>query len=228
MALFLGKDKDKQKAYQKRAQEVLAANAEFGTRVRARVAESLGDVATQAPKLAGSMVTTATKGAQFLGSKLLAPTVNARSFTPSKPLPVSDVEIQKFAKYWSTVSSPMSAIEDLRLGKLAPEQVEALQAVYPQLYQSIVQKVTARLGELDQKGVFIPYRARLELDMLLQMNGAGEPTASPARVALFQEIRAITPNSEQLERPPPPPKPVNLASHLRSGSELIDPQGAAQ
>lgn len=227
LALFMGKETDAQAAYRKRAKEILDANAEYGTRVRARVEETLGELAPQAPKLAASMTTTATRGAQFLASKLPAPTVNARSFTPSKPMPVSSVDIDKFAKYWAAVSNPMSVLESLKVGRLTPEQVEALQVVYPELYQSVRIKVVERLGELDRKGTFIPYRSRLELDMLLGLAGAGEPTVSPQMVQLFQQIRATAPSPEEQERPTPPAKPVNIASHLRSGRDAIDP-GAQQ
>jgi len=223
IALFMGRDTDKQIAYRKRTKEILEANAEYGSRVRARVEETMAGLAPQAPRLAASMATTATRGAQFLASKLPAPIVNARSLTPSKALPVSDYEIDRFAKYWATVASPVDVLADLKVGRLAPEQVEALQAVYPELYRSIVAKVTERLGDLDRRGTFIPYRTRLQLDMLLGMNGAGEPTATPARIALFQEIRAMAPSASEQERPTPPNKPVNISSHLRSGRDAIDP-----
>lgn len=227
LALFMGKERDKQEAYRKRAREILDANAEYGTRVRARVEETFAAVSPQAPKLAASVATKATKGAQFLASKLPAPIVNAQSLTPSRPRPVSDVELEKFARYWSAVSSPVSVLEDLQRGKLAPEQVEALQAVYPEFYQSLRLKVVERLGALDSKGTLVPYRARLQLDLLLNLNGAGEPTASAQRVQLFQGLRAEEPAPGEAERPTPPARPINIASRLRSGRDALEP-GAQQ
>jgi hypothetical protein len=227
MALFMGKENDKQAAYRKRAREILDANAEYGTRVRARVEETLGGLAPQAPKLAASMATTATRGAQFLASKLPGAIVNSRSLTPSRPLPVDDVALEKFARYWAAVASPVSVLEDLRRGRLAPEQVEALQVVYPQMYQTIRVKVIERLGEADRKGTLVPYRARLQLDLLLNLNGAGEPSASPERIALYQALRAQEPAPNDAERPAPPARPVNIASRLRSGRDALEP-GAPQ
>jgi hypothetical protein len=223
LALFMGKEKDKQKAYRARAAEVLEANADFGARIRNRSEATLGDLPTKAPKLAASLVTTATRGAQFLSTKLPSPIVNAQSFTPrSSVLPVSDVELHKFARYWSAVSSPLSTLDDLRRGKLTPEQVEATRAVYPELYTTIVTKVQTTLRELDAKGTFIPYTARLQLDLLLGLDGAGEPTASPAFIARFQQMQAQSEAGGGREQGPTPAnRPINIAPRLRSGLDAM-------
>jgi hypothetical protein len=225
LELFLGKHKDKQKAYQARAAEILGANENFGARIRGRVEDTLGDLPTKAPKLAASMVTTATRGAQFLATKLPAPTVNAQSFTPrSSALPVSDVQLHSFALSYAAVANPASTIQSFERGTLTPEQVEATKIVYPELYQTIVEKVQTKLRDLDAKGAFIPYTARLQLDLLLGLNGAGEPTASPAFVAMFRQIQAESEKAGGQEPGPTPPKrPINLASSLRSGRDAFDP-----
>lgn len=223
LTLFMGKEKDKQKAYRARAAEVLEANADFGARIRNRSEETLGALPAKAPKLAASLVTTATRGAQFLATKLPAPIVNAQSFTPrSSVLPVSDVELHQFARYWAAVSNPLSTLEDLARGKLTPEQVEATKAVYPQLYTTIVTKVQARLRDLDAKGVFIPYAARLQLDLLLALDGGGEPTASPDFVLRFQQMAAQSQAAGGREQgPTPPSRPINISSRLRSGADAM-------
>lgn len=223
LELFRGKEQDNQKAYRKRAGEILAVTAEYGSGIRARTAEALGGLPAKAPKLAAAMTVTATKGAEFLKSKLPSGTVNTRSLTPnSAPVTVSDLEIAQFAKYWSAVANPLSVLDDLRRGTVSPEQVEALRAVYPKLYQQVQHSVRTKLLELDQQGTLVPYQARLQLDLLLGLDGGGEYTASADFMVRFADMQAGAPGAGQEQRPQPPARPVNIASRLRTGTDALD------
>ena len=223
LELFRGKEADNQKAYKKRVRELLTATENFGANIRTQSAEALGGLPERAPKLSQAMVTTATKGAEFLKSKIPAPLVNTRSLTPNaQPLIVSDLEIAKFARYWSAVSSPLSVLDDLRRGTVAPEQVEALRAVYPKLYETVQNGVRSKLMDLDERGVIVPYQARLQLDLLLNLDGAGEPTASVEFMVRFQELMRASPDGGGQPQPQPPARPVHLASRLRSGTDALD------
>jgi hypothetical protein len=225
MTLFRGKETDNQKAYQRRAGEVLAATQDFGAGIRDRATTALADLPSSAPKLSANLATTATKGAEFLKSKLPAPLHNTKSLTPkSVPVTVSDLEIQQFARYWSAVTNPLSVLDDLRRGDCTKEQVEALQAVYPKLYDQIQNTVRTQLMELDEQRVLVPYQARLQLDLLLDLNGAGEPTATVEFMTRFQEIAANQPQGGNAPQPQPPAKPLNFASRLRSGSDTLNAQ----
>ena len=218
LELFRGKEADNQKAYKKRVTELLASTENFGAGIRARSEEALGELPAKAPKLSQAMVTTATRGAEFLKSKIPAPIVDSKSLTPKTTPPiVSDFEIAQFARYWSAVSNPLSVLDDLRRGTVAPEQVEALQAVYPKLYQSIQTGVREKLLELDEAGIIVPYQARLQLDLLLNLNGAGEVTASVEFMLRYQQAAATVPNGGKPQRQPPP-QPVNLSANTAAGS----------
>ncbi len=224
LELFRGKEADNQKAYQKRVRELLASTENYGAGIRARSEEALGDLPGQAPKLSQAMVTTATRGAEFLKSKVPAPIVNSKSLTPKTTPPiVSDFEIAQFARYWSAVSNPLSVLDDLRRGTVSPEQVEALRVVYPKLYESVQSGVRSKLMELDEAGIIVPYQARLQLDLLLDLNGGGEETASVEFMVRFQEASARTPDGGKSAQRQPPPKPVNLSGRLSSGSAKLDP-----
>lgn len=219
--LFRGKEADNQKAYKKRVRELYAATENFGTGIRDASEQALGRLPEQAPKLSQAMVTTATRGAEFLKSKVPAPLVDSKSFTPhSTPIAVSDFEIAEFARYWSAVSNPLSVLDDLRRGTVSSEQVEALQAVYPRLYQKVQESVRTKLMELDEKGVVVPYQARLQLDLLLDLNGAGEETASVEFMVRYQQAAAAAPDTGAPE-PVPPQKPVQLSGRYAPGSSHI-------
>lgn len=224
LELFRGKEADNQKAYRKRVREVLAATENYGAGVRQATEHVLGGMPAQAPKLAQSMVATATKGAEFLKSKIPAPIINAKSLTPNSTPPiVSDLEISEFARYWSAVSNPLSVLDALRRGTVSSEQVEALQAVYPKIYQQLQSGVRQKLMELDEKGTIVPYQARLQLDLLLNLNGGGEETASVEFMVRYQQAAQAAPQGSQAPRPAPPAKPLNISSRLSSGSSRLDP-----
>jgi hypothetical protein len=71
-------------------------------------------------------------------------------------------------------------------------------------------------------GTFVPYSARLQLDLLLALDGAGEPTASPAFVSRFQQMQAQSEASGGREQGPTPPnRPINIAPRLRSGLDQM-------
>lgn len=221
---FRGREANNQKAYRKRAQEVLAASENFGEKIRGRAEEALGELPTQMPGVAGSVITRATVGAEFLKSKLPAPLVNAKSLTPnSRPPIVSDYEIAQFARYWSAVANPLSALEDLRRGTLSREQVEALRVVYPKLHLQIQNAVRTQLLELDEKGTPVSFQARLQLDLLLDLGGAGEPTASPDFMVRFAQYAQQQPAAASEQKPQPPARPINIAKRLRTGTDALDP-----
>jgi hypothetical protein len=219
LTLFQGKAKDLQQAYKDRSEEIRASTQAFGAPIRANAAVALGGLAETQPTLAANMVTTATIGAAFLESKLPSGTVNLKSFTPnSAPVTVSSQEISQFARYWSAVHHPLSVLDDLRRGTATSEQVEALKAVYPALYTQIRQQVMTSLMEADSRGVLIPYQARLQLDLLLDLDGAGEPTATADFMSRFQAISQSNPEGSDEARPKPPARPVNIANRLNPGS----------
>jgi hypothetical protein len=52
-----------------------------------------------------------------------------------KPSPPSDQDVSRFRRAWSAVERPLSVLEDLCEGVLSRDQVQALEAVYPALYE---------------------------------------------------------------------------------------------
>jgi predicted Abi (CAAX) family protease len=76
--------------------------------------------------------------------------------------------------------------------------------------------------ELDEAGIIVPYQARLQLDLLLNLDGAGEVTASVDFMMRFQEASAKEPHGGKPQRQPPA-QPVNLSGRYASGSSQLDP-----
>lgn len=174
LAAFQGRWKTPEEAYRRRFEQLSAANDNHAQSVRTAVADHLGDATTQDPQLTSSAVVTATNAVQFLQSKFGTPAFNFNSLTPisDKPTP-SRAEIMQTARYWAAVDKPMSVFDDLQRGKVTREQVEALKAVYPKLYDWMRQETVRRIRAKDQAGETLPLSQRMTLDVLLDLNGAG-------------------------------------------------------
>jgi hypothetical protein len=102
--------------------------------------------------------------AQFLDSKMpkdpnagLPPSV-ANPWQPSK------TELDRFHRYREAVEQPARVLKNMAAGFISPEQVEAIQAVYPAMYADLQQKIGERL--LMQKKP-LAYPQRLAMSALL-------------------------------------------------------------
>lgn len=96
----------------------------------------------------------------------------AREYTPST------IEISKFKRYVRAVENPLTLLEDMKNGTVTSEGVEAVQEVYPNLYQRIQQSVIEQIAE-DPEAV--SYEKRLSLGILLNMPTEGSLTPESIR-----------------------------------------------
>lgn len=137
---------------------------------------------------AGYAAPNATKFAQlslgratsFLYSKLPKDMVAVQdpfSKTDFKP---SSLELSKFKRYLQTVENPYSTLKDLETGTLTKEHVEALQAVYPSIYNQMQQEAMSYAG----KNSGLSYSKKVQLGMLL--NIPTTPSLQPAALARLQ------------------------------------------
>jgi hypothetical protein len=180
---FVGKGHSPVTAYKKRSEEVVRAAADPAGFAE-RVGKAIEPFTARTPKLAGAVGMTTARGINFLASKLPA---NAIRINPLRPqdakLTASDADIRKFALYWETVNNPLVALDALAKKRLTREHVEALREVYPLMYQDIRRQA---LEILSEKRHTMGYDQRAQFDLLLDLNGAGEPSFS----AQFQQLLA--------------------------------------
>jgi hypothetical protein len=190
---FTGKAKDLQSAYERRVAELTDASRDMGAGVRASMLTAMGGGADAMPRLTQAATLTATKGAQYLESQLPSGTAAPTVFQPTRKISPSDLQIREFAQKWSAVANPLSVIDDLRRGTVTHAQIDALKAVYPELYAEVQVKALEKIRVLDEQGKRMPFNDRLQLDLFLDLNGAGEPTLSGKfidRVAGMQAAKA--------------------------------------
>lgn len=165
-------------AYEQRAKDVQAL-ASDPKALADRVSANIGPWAHHAPGTAAALTSAASRAASFLAQK--------SSHPPAGPLAPKWVagpgERGKFSKYVEAVQDPMTVLRQAAAGHVSPEALEAVRAVYPQLYgslqQSLLEAVTAHEGG-------VPYRQRVVLGLLTDNNLDG--SMSPLAFTLSQSV----------------------------------------
>lgn len=222
MAAFLGSHEDKQLAFRARAKEIHDATADMGERVRQVVASDMADLNESFPGFTGSLAAGMTRAALFLESKLPP---SYRAAAPGAPgrstRAVADHDIAKFARYWSAVHDPVSVVEDMALGTVSGEQIEAVKAVYPELYLSLSEKLLERAADIDAAGGRIPMQTRMQLGRFVGVQI--EPAFRSSVLGLLDQARQGRDQAAgQGARPSAPP---NLAQS--AGPESVQIQARA-
>lgn len=166
-------------AYQQRAADVRALAADPQA-LADRVAANLGPGAHHAPGLAAALTAAASRAVAFLASKSAQPPRG-----PLAPaLPPGAAERGKFDRYVEAVQAPASVLRQAAAGHVSPEAVEAIRAVYPQLYGSMQD---ALLEALTSHGGTVPYSQRVVLGLLTNndLDGSMSPLAFTMTQAVF-------------------------------------------
>jgi hypothetical protein len=135
--------------FEKAAQRVREAQAN-PLIIEQRVRASAGPWATEAPGVYGSLLSSAQRAQAFLESKLPEPRKDPYSLTAHlEEDDLSDSEKYDFTQYAKAVADPMGVLKDVADGDVTPQQVEALENVYPQLYSQMRSEVLRRVADLD-------------------------------------------------------------------------------
>lgn len=138
-----------------------------------RVTANTGNLSEVAPLVSAQMVATAQRAVSYLSSVAATP-------APKGPLAApwerSAAERRALSLAVETVESPLSVLEYAAAGMLAPEQVAALNAVYPALGRTLADKALAQLAESPS----MPYSQRIMVGFLagVDPDGSLSQTAS--------------------------------------------------
>jgi hypothetical protein len=93
----------------------------------------------------------------------------------------------------------MSILDDLERGKVVPEKIEAVQAVWPELYRRMQQTTFAALADAQDP---IEYDRRVLLELALGGGGTLEPSLRPEVLALMHSTASA--DKQATPRMPPP------------------------
>lgn len=129
--------------------------------------------------------------AQFLDSKMPKSPFQGMPAALAPPWQPSSVEIDRFGRYAEAVNQPARVLKNMARGFISPEQVEALQAVYPAMYADLQQKISERL--LMQKKP-LPYQQRAALAAILGPQALG---MTPQQVQILQQSQVMSAGAGQ-------------------------------
>lgn len=212
LAAFAKSDEDPREAFVRHARDVYAAQQP--AQATAKLAKSFEPLYSHAPQLAQAATAATQRANSYLASKIPSGAVSVNIFSPAKyETAISDEDLHKFATAWNTVNNPLAILDDIRDNMLTVEQVEAVKVVYPELFQQIQLKVREQLTKLKEPP---PYSTRLQLDLLLDLNGAGEPSMTPQFQRTLANISQMQMQQQAQAQPRPPVAPSAKASQYRS------------
>jgi hypothetical protein len=213
---FAGADETRRMAYEKRRDQVASLIAS-PPKLAATIQRHVEQISLVSPRLGAQMafdMAKALKATQDAApvekeNGILAPKKDKRF--------VSDQEIQRFGEAWEGITSPLTLLEDLRQGELTYAKRDAVRTAYPDLFREMQLATLERLSTVDYD---MPLQSRTQLDLMLNLNGAGEPSLRPDFLAR-QSGRAQQRAQAEQTNPPPNGRAPNIARGAATLSESI-------
>lgn len=205
-------------AFDEKVREYLeTADPETSTR---RLGERTEELSGDAPRTQAAIQTTALRGAEFVRSRVPMRSQRAHlvpgRIGQTRP---SHQEMASFLRTARAVEDPLSILDELEAGRLSRESVEAVRAVYPRIYQRILEEVQTALVERAERGRPVPYRDRLQLGLLLA--APTDPSLRPEAVARLQSTYAAQ-AATQPPRPAASTQAPELASSLLTDTQRLE------
>lgn len=204
--------------YVKRAKAVAAwqANPDM---LAQHISQHVTALQEHAPQTASAVAKVAQRGAAFLQSKLPTPPKADGMF--GKPGIPSQEEQAKFNRYVDAVEDPAGVLKHLSSGRISSEEVEAIQAVYPDIYGQMRDHVMQELS--GREGKDVPYSKRVTLGLIFGIDAV--PEATPDSVKQATATYAAQPQQPKGDSPSPG-KSTPKASQTQTPSQRIE-AGAA-
>lgn len=116
------------------------------------------------PEFNAPMAATASRVVNYLAS--IKPQT-----TPGAPLDskrtLSADEKSNYDRALDIAQQPLVVLHHIRSGRITPQDLMALQSMYPSLYKQLRNSMVTGLAEAKDKGIAIPYKTRMGLSMFL-------------------------------------------------------------
>lgn len=205
-------------AYQLRERELQRAISNLPV-TEAKVHQSLEGVRNFDVDLADLMYTVAMRRLHFLASKLPRnPGIGSRvkNWQDYKP---AAYEQMRFARYVAATEDPLNVLRSLETGTITPEEVEALEAVYPEIYQYTQAVLIQYLPKLERD---LPYDKKVQLSILFKVpvDSSMRPGFVKAIQAMYQERQAAK-QADAGRNPPARPLSPKLSGAHQTPSQRL-------
>lgn len=192
--------------YERRVREVRDAQVD-PVRAKAKALAKVGNVAEHAPQTVDSYSKVAARAISFLATRIPKGRVDPYSPTPHLEKPaVSELERDRFLDFARAVDNPTFVVKEFQKGTVTRDQVQALKAVYPKLYDQIVARVGTQLTEQKEP---MPYQKLVQLSTLLD-----KPLDETMTPKFIRDMQASNPPPQAPPPPPPsgpPPQTVKMS-----------------
>lgn len=150
--------------------------------------QSTGDVGHYLPAHATALGSVAAKTSQYLNS--LKPQEGRASplDAPQKP---SQMAIARYNRALDIAQQPLVVMKSIKDGTITHNDVQDLNAMYPNLYSRLQQKLTNELIKAQSKDIQIPYKTRIGLSLFMS-----QPMDSTMTPQGIQAIMMTNPNNK--------------------------------
>lgn len=223
VARFMGKTDDPVVAWKQKSKTINDVMADPAKLART-MADNLGDLPRQQPEIFAKMVGQTMATVQYLHERM--PGVSGQSALDPDGYPPTFEEISEWAGHYVGALHPLDSLDDLASNELVPEQMEAVQNLWPEGYQMFQATAMKEIHELSQQRKVIPLEALEQIDSALNLDGAGEPILSSGFADLLKQATAKQAEKMQTQAPPPPQPMQSQASARMGSSSLASLHGA--
>lgn len=183
--------------------------------VASRIGASLEPLGEAAPNVSTAAMGVALRGIDYLAQKLPPSRLDPYSLTPQLQGRgrASDTEISQFMRSVQAVDDPLIVLREAKDGTLTRDHVEAVKAIYPELYDQMREHVMRTLVDAKSE---LPYAKRIQLGILLDI-----PTDKTLSPEFQRAIQATYSGADQAgaESPPPNIAPPNIAGSVQTASQ---------
>lgn len=155
--------------------------------------ESHSQLGGIAPNILPHIHLAANRALQFLNSKLPSAGNELPMDTDIKP---ASAQKRAWLDIHDTINDPLKVLDKIKNNTLNRHHIEALQTVYPDLHQEIIQKMQEQIGELKSKGQQIPKKQRLSISMFM-----GQPLDSIQTSMAMQSILKANNGAQSQNQP---------------------------
>ena len=158
----------------------------------AKIQKSASEIAEIFPTLGNQSMKSYYAAQQYLAAARPPNDIQGMSLVKApKAAGMSLAEHEYFDKM-TAVLDPKSVIKSLSDGTLTHSQVDAVKAVYPEMYGEVVDSVKTHIANLRESGKTMPYNKVIQLGILLGQ--PMDPTQEPDMVRAFQDSYAPPPD----------------------------------
>lgn len=187
-----------------------------------RIAKSTHILGYAAPQTASSMGDTMVRATKFLARKMPKDARDSNYNQFEQPYEPSSVELSKFERYMQVVEHPLSVLSDLKSGALTRDHVEALKAVYPNLYNEMR---VAALKQAQSQDT-LSYPKRIQLGILLDI--PTDASLSPQFIMQMQQNFVPPEQRQDQMQANGVPQSGPAVKPTQSGAAAIDKGSRAQ